>query len=230
MIENSIYTRIIERMGENSVNIPQNLIDQNISLFKLLFDRENPHNLVIKKEKELEILMDKYEAFALEARYQNNDEVTSEGLLEQGLLTFVKFNRPRVSYNISAIHIGALQDYSFIEHPEIGDKIRIDENLYLSYEEEDTDYLVIVGYKEKLREPQSLELQVEKDDESELLVRRMIEQTNFIQFNKGKTASNTSVPVPRELSSSIDSVSDSIAELHETGLSVVSLFDEMIKK
>lgn len=230
VIEGALYAAAKKAMASQEVAIPTQLKSKNLSLFKLLFDRENPHNLIVRKEKELEALMDEYEAFALEARYQNSDEVTPEGLLEQGLLSFVKINRPKVSYNISAIHIGALQDYSFIEHPEIGDKIKIDEKLYLSYEPEDTDYLVIVGYKERLREPNSLELTVEKDDESELLVRRMLEQSNFIQMNKSKPASNRSVPVPREFSDRIDSIEESLTHLEETELSIVGLFEGMVKK
>ena len=227
-LESKFYNLLERQLRETTV--PEELLENKIALHERLFDKESKFNLVNQKEELLSILMDRYEPFTLEARYENSEEVTAEGLLEQGLISFSKFNRPQVKYDISTIHIGALEDYKFYKHPEVGDKILLDSDLYLTYDDEDTDYLVITGYSETLRNPDSVNLEVEKDDESELLVRRMLESTNFILSGAPKQRSNYTLPVPQGLPTELDYLEEDIKELQESDLSLATIFDQLLKK
>lgn len=227
-LESNYYGKLLQALP-SKVNLPGYLSNRSASLHELIVDRDNPHNLINKKESALEILLDKYEPFNLEARYQNADEPTPYGLLEQGLTSFTKFNRPQVLYNISSINIGAIEEYSFYKHPEIGDKILLDDEFYFTYDEEETNHLIITGYNEELRNPSSLTLEVEKDDESELLVRRMLERTNFVSLGRARTKSALLAPVPNELKEDMMSVSEIVEELRKSNISVFGLFTGILK-
>lgn len=227
-LESQLYLKV-SNLLPNKEELP-NELKAGYSLHELLFDRESEFNLVNKKEKTLELLLDRYEPFNLEARYENSDEPTAYSLLEQGLNSFTKINRPQIEYNISTINIGAIDGYEYYTHPEVGDKILLDDSLYMTYDEEETNYLIITGYTEKLREYESLSLKVEKDDESEILIKRMLEQTNFISMKEGKRKSNVELPVPQELKKELPSVINSIEELHKSELSISNIFDVLIKK
>lgn len=227
VLESQIYGEMLNNLPSS---LPSQLTGTNISLHELLYDRESKHNLINKKENALQSLMDKYEPFTIEARYQNSDEPTAYGLLEQGLTSFTKFNRPQISYNISSINIDALEEFKYYTHPEIGDKVMLDDELYFSYDNEETNHLVITSYKENLREPGSVSLDVEKDDESELLIKRMLEQTNFLSMGASKTKSSITIPVPSELIGDIPSLEESVEKLKATNISIISFFDNLIKK
>lgn len=230
IIEGAFYSEVMRRLRFAANKFPSYITGKDISLFDLLFNKGHKGNIVDKKESQLETLMDKYEPFSLEARYENSEEVTAYGLLEQGLNTFVTINRPAVEYSISSINISAIEDYQYYTHPEVGDKIKVDGGLYLSYENESSQYLVITGYSETLRDPSSLSLTIEQDDEAELLVRRMLEASNFVKIGGGKQRSNYVIPVPQELKNELPLIGESLEQLNNSDLSVASIFNEMIKK
>lgn len=200
-LESFYYSLILKELPKSKEALPVGL-QNNSSLYDLLFNRDSDFNLNNKKEMELASVLNEYEPFALEARYQNSDVVTPEGLLDQALIAFATFSRPKVTYNISTINIGAIEGYEFYEHPEIGDKILLDDDLYLNYQDEETNFLVITEYSENLRDPASLTLGVETDDESELLVRRMLEQTNFVTIGEAGVKQGLTNQIPQEFSSS----------------------------
>lgn len=229
MIEAEYYNKISQALA-NVVSLPAEILSQEISLHERLFERESPHNLVRKKEETLELLMDRYEPFSLEARYENSDETTPYGLLEQGLTSFTKLSRPQVSYSISSINIGALEDYSYYTHPEVGDIVSLGGGLYFSYDDEITDHLVITGYSETIRNPDSLTLEVEQDDESERLVRRMLIQSNFLSMGEGPRARSSSIAIPRGAMDEGVSLKKMIMDIQATNLSISNMFNSIIKK
>lgn len=196
-LESYYYSQIFNGLPKLKRDLPISL-QRTESLHELLFNRDSNYNLLNKKEAELAKILNEFEPFALEARYQNTEVVNPFGLLEQALIAFTTFNRPKVSYTVSTIHIGAIENYEFYRHPEIGDKILLEDDLYLSYQDEETEYLVITEYSESLRDASSLTLGVETDDESELLVRRMLEQTNFVEVGARSTKGNLEMPLPQE--------------------------------
>lgn len=196
-LESFYYSQIYNALPKRKTDLPQSL-QSSESLHEVLFNRDSKFNLLNKKEKELAKVLNDFEPFALEARYQNSDVVNPYGLLEQALIAFTTFNRPKVSYAISTINIGAIENYEYYSHPEIGDKILLEDDLYLSYQDEETKYLVVTEYSESLRDPSSLNLGVETDDESELLVRRMLEQSNFVSVGGRSDKENLELQLPQE--------------------------------
>lgn len=170
-------------------------------LYTLLFDQANKENLVRIKEKLLEDLYYTYEAFAIEGVYENNDEIDSYGLLEQALNAFVYFSKPTVEYSIGTMDLSAIEDFESMPRPKIGEKILITEpGFYKSYHtDEETEYLVVTGISESLRDAGSVSLDVTQDDETERLVKGMLESLNMVKIEPYKQRSNLKLPVPQEL-------------------------------
>ena len=108
--------------------------------------------------------------------YENSDEVTPEGLLEQALIVFDRYKYPRIDFGVSIIDISALQDYEYIDLS-IGDLILIQEEedrLYKSYAPESTKYLQVSQINYDLRKPENTALTVAQDDETKKILQKLM--------------------------------------------------------
>lgn len=182
-------------------DLPESLTSLSIeSLYDILFNKEYPGNIVRAKEDLLQDLYTKYESFSIEGIYENSDEVDSYGLLEQGLRAFVYFSKPKVEYSVSVIEIGAIEGYKDLPLIEVGEKILLGSDLYKSYQtNEETEYLIVNEFSLKLREPDSLNLQVTQDDETDRLIKAMFQSLNLVKLEPYKQKSNLVLPIPREI-------------------------------
>lgn len=169
------------------------------SLYDTLFNKEYPNNIIVQKESKLETLYQTWESFAIEGVYENSDEIDSYGLLEQGLKAFVYFSKPKIEFSFSTIEIGAIDNYRHLPLVEVGEKILLRDDLYYSYHDEETKYLIVTEYNLSLRDPSSLSMRVVQDDETERLVRELLKSVNLVKIEPFKQKSNLVLPVPSEL-------------------------------
>lgn len=194
-IEAALLAKLKDDLARESSTLPPTE-----SLYDILFNKEYLGNIVRAKEDLLQDLYTKYESFSIEGIYENSDEVDSYGLLEQGLKAFVYFSKPKVEYSVSVIEIGAIEGYKDLPLLEVGEKILLGDNLYKSYQTNElTEYLVVNEFSLRLREPDSLSLQVTQDDETDRLVKAMFQSLNLVKIEPYKQKSNLVLPIPREI-------------------------------
>jgi hypothetical protein len=148
-------------------------------LYDLLYNQNYPANVTKAKNILLSNLYKDYEQYISEGRYENSDEITTDGLMEQALLAFETIKYPKITYSMSIIDLSALDDYKFLRI-RVGDKIKIQEEfdrLYLSYQNEDTNYLQITEISHNLRSPESTSIGVSQDDETTKILQYILKAT-----------------------------------------------------
>lgn len=148
-------------------------------LYDLLYNLNYPKNVNKAKNLLLSNLYKDYEQYISEGRYENSDEITSDGLMEQALLAFETIKYPKITYSMSIIDLSALDNYKFLRI-KVGDKILIQEEsdrLYLSYQTEDTKYLQITEITHDLRKPESTSIGVTQDDETTKILQYILKAT-----------------------------------------------------
>lgn len=148
-------------------------------LYDLLYNLNYPKNANKAKNLLLSNLYKDYEQYISEGRYENSDEITSDGLMEQALLAFETIKYPKITYSMSIIDLSALENYKFLRI-KVGDKILIQEEedrLYLSYQNEDTKYLQITEITHDLRKPESTSISVNQDDETTKILQYILKAT-----------------------------------------------------
>lgn len=148
-------------------------------LYDLLYNLNYPSNVTKAKNVFLSNLYKDYEQYISEGRYENSDEITSEGLLEQALLAFEAIKYPKVTYSMSIIDLSALDNYKYLKI-RVGDKIKIQEpvdRLYISYQPETTKFLQITEINHNLRQPESTSIAVYQDDETTKILQYILKAT-----------------------------------------------------
>lgn len=161
-------------------------------LYNLLYNEYYTGNINIQKQNIIRDLYDSYERYIIEGYYDNQDEVTSSGLLEQALLSFELSKYPKINYGVSIIDISALANYQYIDLI-IGDKILIQEvsnrlfKVYSTGREQIIDidpplytfygvekYLQVsqIGYD--LRKPEATSLTVAQEDQTKRILQKLI--------------------------------------------------------
>lgn len=166
---------ILTYMLEDVAAIPyiQNGIEP---LYDKLYNEYSPNNIKNEKDAIISNFYKTYERYIIESYYENTDELTSEGLLEQALVVFNRYKYPRIDFGVSVIDITALQDYTYIDLS-IGDLILIQEEndrLYKSYAPENTKYLQVSQINYDLRRPESTALTVAQDDETKKILQKLM--------------------------------------------------------
>ncbi len=155
---------------------PDNLLNFSLieGLYDLLYNESYPNNVNIAKQQIINSLYRNYEQYLIEGYYENSDELTSEGLLEQALINFEINQYPQIKYNLSVIDLSALENYKFL-NINIGDKIAIVDplnRLYKNYQ--GADYLDIREISYNLRQPEGTSLTVSQDDETKKIIQYIL--------------------------------------------------------
>lgn len=116
-----------------------------------------------------------YENYIVEGYYENTEEITSNGLLEQALTIFNLSKYPKINYGVNMIDISSLQDYEYIDI-NIWDKILIQEEnprLYKTYFTEDK-YLEVFEISYDLRRPEGTQLTVSQEDQIKRILQKIL--------------------------------------------------------
>lgn len=151
-------------------------------LYDLLYNENYANNVNIAKENTLNYLDQNYEIYLINGYYENADEISSEGLLEQALVSFAKNKYPKINYGISVIDLSALDGYKYL-NLNVNDKIEIAEpndRLYKTYQPENinsTKYLQVSQISYNLRQPESTSLTVAEDDEMKKILQYILKAT-----------------------------------------------------
>ena len=120
-------------------------------------------------------LYQSYENYIIEGYYENTEEITSSGLLEQALTIFNLSKYPKINYGVSMIDISALENYEYIDI-NIWDKILIQEEnprLYKTYFTEGK-YLEVFEISYDLRRPESTQLTVSQEDQIKRILQKIL--------------------------------------------------------
>lgn len=154
-------------------------LDTMEALYDILYNENYDGNANVAKQEIINQFYNEYENFVIERYFENSDEITSEGLLEQALLAFALTKYPRVDYGVSIIDMAALADWKFL-NLNVGDKIKIspehEDRLYLSYQDEATKYLQVSQISYNLRQPESTSLTIAQDDETQNILQKILKQ------------------------------------------------------
>lgn len=145
------------------------------ALYNILFNDYYPGNVKIEKDNIISNFYFIYENYITENYYENADEITAEGLLEQALTLFNRYKYPEVKFGATVIDITALDDYDYIDL-QVGDKILIDEasdRLYKSYGLNNR-YLDVAGINYDFRKPEATTLTIEQDDPTIRILQKIL--------------------------------------------------------
>ena len=156
------------------------IINKEIGLYDYVENLNYSGNLRLLKIKFISELYKNYKNYIFEGFYENSDEITSEGLLEQALLAEDKFKIPNIQYSTSVLDLSALQNYEFLDI-KVNDHILIAEaqdRLYKSYTEEETKYLTISEINYNLRDIGSTSITVSIDDEKNRILQKILQVIN----------------------------------------------------
>ena len=148
-------------------------------LYDLLYNLNYPGNINKWKNTIINNLYKDYESYLIEGYYENSDEITSEGLLEQALVSFESIKYPKINYDVSVIDLSDLEDYKYLKL-NVGDKILIaekEDRLYKSYQPESTKFLQISDISYNLREMENTKLTVKQDDETTKILQYILKAT-----------------------------------------------------
>lgn len=151
-------------------------ISPTIGLYDILINLNSSYNLIAIKNKFLGELYNDYKNYLFEGYYDNNDEIDTFGLLEQGLINSEKFRIPKIVFNTSVIDLSALDNYRYLDI-KVGDKIIIaepEDRLYKSYSNEENKYLLISEIAFNLRQMESTSITVERDNSTKILVQKLL--------------------------------------------------------
>lgn len=136
---------------------------------------ERLESIIVDRQVLIYNLYKDYENYIIEGYYENTEEITSTGLLEQALTIFGLSKYPKITYGVSIIDISSLQDYEYIEI-DIWDKILIQEaesRLYKTYIE-DAKYLEVFEISMSLRKPEETKLTVSQEDQIKRILQKIL--------------------------------------------------------
>ena len=165
VLELNAYTKLLELYKNFNGEIKIGLADY-------IEEYDADVNLYKEKDKILNSIKSLYGDYLIEGYYQNSDATTDLELLQQAIISKNKLCYPQITYNIGIIDLSSLENYKFLKI-NVGDKIKLADDLFLQYNPNYQNYLEITGISYNLRQPENTQLTVNKQDLDSRLIQQL---------------------------------------------------------